>query len=236
MTPSGTRFSDDSLISTTELAVMFDVYEGPAHPVARPQARQRRRLTVVLAGFVITAFALGGIAAAAGLGPFGGIGAADHPVANSDVLPPEITAKIEQLNAGPEGDTAAGQLIPHTARLITTLDSGRRIYVIATSTGDFCVLDQDAASQNSDWGFGCSQPLSDGQPTTIGTIQKNAQTPPLSFGVAQDNVAAVSFEAAGAVQTIPVTNNVWVYEGASNALRSLTVHLRDGSTMVIDHG
>ena len=229
--------SDDTLLSLAELASTLRAYEGPDHPLPSPQRlRRRRRPTLALVGVAAAVFGIGGVAAAEGIGPFAGIGAADHPVTTSDTLDPAIVAKIDQLNSGPEKDTSAGQLLPDTARLVTTLDSGRRIYVIATTTGDFCVLDRDAPGPGSNWGFACSPPLSEGQPTTIETTQANEQTPPLTFGVASDNVAAVSFEADGTVKTIPITNNVWVYEGVSNALQSLTVHFRDGSETVLEHG
>jgi hypothetical protein len=119
---------------------------------------------------------------------------------------------------------------------VTQLGSGRRIYVIATTTNFLCVLIQQAPGVSDGVAFGCWQPLSDSQPTTVASIRANARTPTLTYGVARDDVTAVSFEADGVEKTLPVTHNVWAYEGESNILRSLTVHFADGRETTLGHG
>lgn len=229
--------SDNTLLSVTELASTLRVYEGPDHPVPPPQTfRRRRRRSLVLVGVAAAVLGIGGIAAAEGVGPFAWIGAADHPSTTSDIPTGTIVAKIRQLNSDWLKNTAGGQLLVDTTRLVATLESGRRIYVVATTTGSLCVLEQDAPGHSSSWGIGCGQPLSNSQPTTVETIRISEEMPPLTFGVARDDVVAVSFTAGGTIKTVPIINNVWVYEGASSALRSLTVHYRDGTTSVLGRG
>ena len=60
-------------------------------------------------------------------------------------------------------------------------------------------------------------------------------TPPLSYGIAQDGISAVSFIAEGKETTVPVKNNVWAYEGRNQALRSITVHYANGTTQTLTH-
>ena len=60
-------------------------------------------------------------------------------------------------------------------------------------------------------------------------------TPPLTYGVAQNGITAVSFKAHGHETTVPVKNNVWAYEGQNGALRLLTVHYANGTTRTLVH-
>jgi hypothetical protein len=201
-------------------------------PVTR-RRRSRRRLRIALA-VVVALLAVGGIAAANGLGPFAGIGAADHPPTSSDALDPAMRKTIAQINERPPfGPT--GRLIVHSARLVTQLDSGRRIYVIATTTNKLCVLIEMNPGKSEGSAMGCGDPLSQSQPTTEEQIRVNQQTPPLAFGVTRDDVTSVSFRAEGHEKTVPVIDNVWAYEGSSNILGSLTLHLRDGTETTISH-
>jgi hypothetical protein len=50
-----------------------------------------------------------------------------------------------------------------------------------------------------------------------------------------DGVTAVSFTAGGAETTLPVTDNVWAYEGQAD-LTSVTVHWENGSTQTLIDG
>jgi hypothetical protein len=201
-------------------------------PVTR-QRRSRRPLLIVLA-VVVALLAAGGIAAANGLGPFAGIGAADHPPTTSDALDPAMRKTIARINGrGSFGPT--GGLIAHSARLVTQLDSGRRIYVIATTTNKLCVLIEMNPGKSDGSAMGCGDPLSHAQPTTVEQIRVNQQTPPLAFGVARDDVTSVSFRAEGQEKTVPVIDNVWAYEGSSNILGSLTLHFHNGTGTTISH-
>jgi hypothetical protein len=195
-------------------------------PVRRGRAKRSARPALVVA-IVLLVLAAVGIAAAEGIGPFAGIGAADRPATPNDVLDPAMREAVARVNANAFEN--AGQLLVDSARLVDTLPSGRRIYVVATTTNSLCVLIQEAPGTARDSAIGCGSPLSQTQPTTEETIRVNQQTPPLSFGVARDGVTSVSFRAGGVETTIPVTNNVWAYEGESNILESLTVHFADGT-------
>jgi hypothetical protein len=202
-------------------------------PVSR---RRRRRKAVAAANAIaLVLLTLVGIAAADGFGPFAGIGAADRATTPGDALDPSLVADIERFNSeGPAG-YPVGKLLPDTARLVSTLPSGKRIYVLTTTTNELCVLIQSVPGSDQDSGTGCGSPLTQAQPTTEESVQPNEQTPPLSFGVARDDVVAVSFTAGGVEKTIPVIDNVWAYEGTSSILESLTVHFRDGTVETLAH-
>jgi hypothetical protein len=204
-------------------------------PVTRESRHVRRRWTIA-AALAAAALAAVGIAAAEGLDPFAGIGAADHPAGSSDQLEPAIAAEIARLNAEGPDRGPPGKLVAASARLVSQLGSGRRIYVISTTTNSLCVLIQEQPGTTEDSAIGCGSPLSQAQPTTEMSVQARPDTPPLSFGVAKDNVVSVSFQAGGVETTVPVTDNVWAYEGSSGILRSLTVHFSDGSEETLGHG
>ena len=60
----------------------------------------------------------------------------------------------------------------------------------------------------------------------------NRERAAFSWGIALDNVTAVSFIAGGQEVTVPVKNNVWAYHGKKDLIGAvpLTVHFTDGST------
>jgi hypothetical protein len=221
-----TSFAEDAAIREL-LAPLSAV-----RPVTR-RPRSRRPLALAIAAG-IAALAAGGIAAAAGIGPFAGIGAADHPATPTDVDDPALQAVVARINGhamfGP-----TGQLVAASARFVSQLDGGQRIYVIGTTTNMLCVLIEEHPGTSEGSAVGCGDPLSQAQPTTVETIRDNQQTPPLAFGVARDDVSSVSFQAGGEDKTVPVVDNVWAYEGESGILGSLTVHFRDGTTTTLSH-
>jgi hypothetical protein len=217
-------------------------------PVTLPR-RKRTRRPVLIAGFLAAALLATGVAIAEGVNPFAGIGAADHAQTPQDVLDPATAALIQSYNAVVAAqiqshNAHAGsncsqlfpdsslQLLPDTARLIGQLPSGRSIYVVTTTSKDELCLVVDQAS------VGCGAPLTQTEPTTIETFDQVVNgpdaTPPLAFGVAQDGITAVSFMGGGSEHTVPITNNVWAYEGDSD-LRTITVHYADGTTQTISH-
>jgi hypothetical protein len=205
-------------------------------PVALPQEKRRRRPALV-GGLVALVVLASGVAIADGINPFAGIGAANHAQRSQDVLPAAVVAEIKQSNA--RGATIVGyrmHMLPNTARLLDTLSSCTRIYVISTTTDDLCVL---IYADRGDFGDGCGAPLTQTEPTTIGQIDKVKNgphaTPPLTFGVARNGITAVSFRAHGHQTTVAVKNNVWAYEGQNGALRSLTIHYTNGTTRTLVH-
>jgi hypothetical protein len=201
---------------------------------ARLTSRSRKR-GLIAAALVAALLTAGGAALASGVNPFASITAANHARTGADVLDPATAAMIQSLNTRAGHDRfPTGRLLPDSARLVGQLSGGRRFYVITTSTNELCVMiEQDAGARGG--AISCGNPLSQTQPTTQGTIRVGPQTPPLSFGIARDDVTSVSFRAKGTEQTVPVKNNVWFYEGTSSALASITVHYADGHTQTIDH-
>jgi hypothetical protein len=83
---------------------------------------------------------------------------------------------------------------------------------------------------------GCGDPLNQNEPTTTASVHPNAATPPLAYGIAIDGVVSISFTAGEGETTVPVEENVWAYEGPSNALQSLTVHYADGTSQTLTDG
>jgi hypothetical protein len=198
------------------------------HRDLAPAGRRRWRPVFVTA-VVVAAVAGVGVAIAAGFGAFNGISAAQHPPTAADKLDPAVAASIA-ANGNPLG------LEPDSARFVTQLADGVRIYAIATKTGELCALAERLPNNNGKndaAAMGCGSPLTQGKPTSAASFQRSEGTPPISFGIALDSVTAVSFVAGGQEVTVPVKNNVWAYEGNNSAIDSLTVHFNDGSTETI---
>lgn len=225
-----------------------------SHPTpARSHRGRGTRRPLLLAGLAAAVFvAAAGVAVAEDVPPFDsiaafvGISSANHSATSADQLDPASLTMIEHVNdlatrQATQAGTAASLVLPDTARLVGQLASGRRLYVVDTTTSELCVLTAPApgTSENGASSIGCGNPLNQSQPTTAESqdlvVNGPNATPPLIFGVARDDVTAVSFMADGAEQTIPVKNNVWAYEGDNSALESLTVHYADGSEQTLDH-
>jgi hypothetical protein len=204
---------------------------GAGHVWHRGLARTERQRwrPVLVAAVVVAALAGVGVAIAAGFGAFDGISAAQHAPTAADKLDPAVAASIA-ANDNPLG------LEADSARFVTQLADGVRIYAVATKTGELCALAerlQNNNGKNDAAAMGCGSPLTQSQPTTAASFQANEATPPISYGVALDSVTAVSFMAGGQEVTVPVKNNVWAYEGDNSAIGSLTVHFHDGRTETI---
>lgn len=225
--------TQNAAISLDELANTLESYAGPDRPRRLPVRGRRRPWRVAWA---VTALALVsvGVAYAAGLSPFAGISAADHPATSSDTLPASVTAHIAEFSSRME-QMGHGHLLPDTARLVAQLPSGMRFYTVATSAGGLCLANVDPPGSNAQGGFGCGDSLSQSRPITLGSEQANPDTPPVSYGLAVDGVTAVSFRAGGANTTVPVRANVWAYEGQAD-LTSVTVRWQNGSTQTLING
>jgi hypothetical protein len=200
-------------------------------PVKLPE-RSRSRRSVLIAGLIAVALLATGLAIAAGFDPFTGIRAAHHSQKPQDVLAPNIVARVDSPNARAH----LGTLIPASSRLLGQLVSGRRIYVVRTSKNELAILvTNHGRLMLASYGA----PLTQSEPVTIASSVrvKNGPhaTPPLSYGIARDGITAVSFRAHGRVQTVPVKNNVWFYEGNSNVLASITIHYANGRTQTLTH-
>jgi hypothetical protein len=192
-----------------------------------PTGRRRWRPAVV-AAVAVAALTGIGVAIAAGFGAFNGISAAHHPRTAADKLDPAVAALIAASGnrLGLEADSA---------RFVTQLADGARVYAVATKTGMLCALAERLPNNNGKddaAAMGCGSPLTQSRPTTVASFRANEATPPISYGIALDGVTSVSFKAGGHEVTVPVKNNVWAYAGNS-AIGSLTVHFNDGSTETI---
>jgi hypothetical protein len=194
-------------------------------PFRVPERLDRRLRRPVLAAVVLAVgLALTGVAIADGIGAFKGIGAAQRPQTGTDVLDPQTVARLEQNCSS--GDAPASDYFPQchlvldSARLIGQLPSGGKLYAIADTRSDLCLVDPT--------GMICGTALTPSKPIEDESVGE------LMFGVALDGVTAISFEKAGKEVTIPVNNNVWVYEGASlPEAGALTAHFDNGRTVTL---
>jgi hypothetical protein len=180
---------------------------------------------VVVAAVIAAALVGAGVAIAAGFGAFNGISAAQHPPTAADKLDPAVAASLAD-------DKSLG-LEPDSARFVTQLADGVRIYAVAATDGHLCAVAERLPNNNGKNDAStttCRLPLTESQPTTATSFQPNEQAPVITWGIALDSVTAVSFTAGGQGVTVPVTNNVWAYEGDNPAFGSVVVHFDDGST------
>lgn len=189
-------------------------------------AAGRRWRPVMAAAVALTVLAGVGAAIAAGFGAFNGIGAAQHPRSGADALDPKIVAALQSGCSGPSPIYDPGcHLVLDSARLVSRLPTGRNVYVVTDTRGDLCVVVQDES-------IGCGPALGPSHPATVEESNRTGNDP-VAFGLAIDGVTGVSFMAGGHEVTVPVNDNVWVYEGENSAINSLTVHFDDGSTQTI---
>jgi hypothetical protein len=197
------------------------------------ESRHRRisRRTVFIGGFVAAALLATGVAIADGVNPFTGIGAAAHTRGSQDVLPAAVV-KALRLGRSAAFRSVVGSLRPDTSRLIGQLSSGRNVYVASTTTGVLDIIVTDGGKLTMSSGV---PPLSATAPITIAIFRRDHATPPISYGIVRNGITAVSFRGGGSEHTVPVKDNVWVYEGDSSALESITVHYADGRMRTITH-
>jgi hypothetical protein len=215
---------------------------GRVEPVSLPH-ESSRRASIVVAVLAVAILAVGA-AIAAGFDPFDGIGAADRAQRPRDVLPAAALNRLDavhrqfdavQRRAGTR--PVLGTLLPETSRLLGRLASGRKIYVVRTTTNALFIIvtDRQGRLQASSSG----EPLTQKRPITVASLVrvKNGPhaTPPLFYGIARDDITAISFRARGRTQTVPVKNNVWFYEGNSNLFASRTIHYANGNTRTVTH-
>lgn len=197
--------------------------DASSSPSAQRVKRWHRLPTVILATAVALAGLAASIAVAAGINPFAGIGQANHPQTPQDVLSSAAAAQLRS-NIAPDGNDPNGAWVLSSARLVGTLPSGGHVYVVSTTTNKLCVVIDQKEFVDS-----CGAPLTQSEPITAMTVDAdgNGPVPALSYGVAQDDVTAVSFVVNGVATTVPVKDNVWFFEGGTPT--GLTVHYLDGS-------
>jgi hypothetical protein len=192
------------------------------------QVHRRRWRPVVGAVVVVAALVGAGVAIAAGFGAFDGISAAQHPPTPADRLDPAVVASLAD-------DKMLG-LEPDSARFVTQLADGIRIYAVAAADGQLCAVAERLPNNNGKNDAAettCRSQLTQSQPTNATSFQPNERAPVITWGIALDSVTAVSFTAGGQEVTVPVKNNVWAYEGDNPAFGSLIVHFDNGSTETV---
>jgi hypothetical protein len=200
---------------------------------------------VLIAAVALMALAGVGVAIAAGIGAFHGIKAAQHPRAAADRLDPSIVASIVRHNKELARLTHSrrGLLEPGTSRLVRRLRNGARVYAVAATGGELCVVMERmpvlASNMKRGDSEGCTSTLTQKVPSTVESFRAfkgpHGESPALSWGITLDGATAVSFPANRHLTiTVPVKHNVWVYLGKRSAtVRGFTVHFKDGHSATI---
>lgn len=228
-------YSDDARLS--ELLAPLRRLEPV--PLRGPRERRLRRWRPVLVAAVAIAALVGaGVAIAAGLGAFNGISAAQQTQVGADVLPRAVLAQLKEMNAqtarenAQMADNPKGFQIPllllATARVLGTSPGGSEVYGLTDTKGELCLFGA--------MGGGCGPPLSASHPITMGgsNASPTAGGTLTVGGVAMDGVTSVSFTVWGKAVTVPVKDNVYVYEepnSHASEAHCIVAHLADGSTV-----
>jgi hypothetical protein len=215
-------------------ATQISGHLAPRGGLIRQRLRADRGLRRVVVAAVAVAVLVGaGVAIAAGFGAFNGISAAQHPPTKADRLSHAVRAWIAEWGKQHKNFPLwRGTLEPASARLVRRLPYGPRIYAVATTSGDLCVvLEQLPPAANLKKGaftVGCTGQLTHKDPTTAESERPNEQVPAFSWGVALNSIRAVSWNTGKREVTVPVIDNVWAYKGAIG--KDFTFHFKDGST------
>jgi hypothetical protein len=209
-------------------------------------AESRRWRPLLVAAVVVAALVGGGVAIAAGIGAFRGVQAAQHPRTAADRLDPSVVASIVRHNKQMAQLTHSGRglLEPGTSRLVRQLPNGVRVFAVAATGDELCVVIERMPRLASNmkrggYGTGCASPLTQKVPSTLESFRAlkgpHGESPALSWGITLDGATAVSFPANRHLTiTVPVKHNVWVYQGKWSAtVRGFTVHFKDGHTQTI---
>jgi hypothetical protein len=208
-------------------------------------ARRRWRPVLVAAVAVIALVGVG-VAIAAGIGAFSGIKAAQHPRTAADRLDPAVVASIVAQNKERARVThsSRGLLEPDTSRLVRQLRDGARVYAVAATGDELCVVTERMPRvagnmKRAAFTSGCSSPLTQKVPTTVESFRAfkgpHGESPAISWGITLDGVTSVSFPVNRRhTITVPVKHNVWAYSGKWSAtVRGFKVHFEDGHAETI---
>jgi hypothetical protein len=217
----------------------FDVLRRAGVAPSGRAAAPRRWRPILVTAVCVAALAGAGIAIAAGFGAFDNLSAAQQPQTSSDMLNPQTATNFQQLGCG-AGHTGPNDAFvpyscdPSSSRLVSALENGDKLYVLADSGGHLCLYLQGAGLTQ------CGPPLSRAYPTWY--TGRNDSGDLLVAGVAMDGVTSVSFTLDGNDVTVPVKNNAWAYENPSAPKPAsssdftfpecLSANFADGSTVV----
>jgi hypothetical protein len=204
---------------------------------------RRRWRPVLIAAVAVAALVGVGVAIAASFGVFHGIRAAQHPRTAADRLDPSVVASITRYNKQYVRITHSrrGLLEPDTSRLVRQLPNGVRVFAVAGTGNQLCVVLERLPrlgpnTKRGGYSQGCTSPLTQKVPSTLESFRAfkgpHGESPALSWGITLDGATAVSFQANRHLKiTVPVKHNVWVYQGKwSAAVRGFTVHFKNGHT------
>ena len=141
---------------------------------AAGQGEPHRWRRVLVAIVAVALLAGAGVAIAASFGVFRGIKAAQHPRTKADRLDPAVVASIISHNKQDKRlmHTSRGLLEPGSSRLVRQLPNGARVFAVAATGGELCVVMERMprlASNMKPGGYttGCTSPLTQKLPTTI---------------------------------------------------------------------
>lgn len=138
--------------------------------------------------------------------PFQGISAVARPTGGQSTLDPTTSAEIQSLSADHAGTALAAQILSEARALPTTVN-GNKIWLIPTKTGELCLFFRDLE--------GCTQLMSRRSPAmfVVNGADASAGGGATAFGVAMDGVTSVSFTVGDKPQSVPVTQNVFEFQG-----------------------
>jgi hypothetical protein len=158
--------------------------------------------------------------------PLRGITAAQGAAKGLEPAAAVTVGKIIAIGAG----SLAGQNTAAARRLPSTI-AGHGVYLIPSSTGDFCTyVDQI--------GEGCTRPLTSMKPATFAFFDRGDGSHPIVFGIAKDGVQSISFSLKGKLFTVPVAANVYALEIGSSVsfedFTNVTASFTDGSKAALD--
>lgn len=225
-------YSDDAKVMDL-LAPLRGLEPVPFAISEKSERRPLLRRPVVVAGIAAVALALTGVAIANGVGAFNGISAAQHKPTGASVLDRATLTEIKRQNTFAVEHSTPQFPIPKlllvTARVLGKMPDGSPVYGLTDTRGSLCTF--------SEVGGSCGSPLSKSRPISFASFNPSPTTGGkfTASGVAIDGVTSVSFTVWGKEVTVPVRNNVWVYEKpdtTAHGARCIVAHFADGSTVI----
>ena len=199
-------------------------------PVTLPSRQQPTRRRLLIYAALAFAIIVTGAAIAGAPNPLAGIGAADHPRTPKDVLDAGVQAQLRADLVPPGGVDQVGPRVTGSSRLVGTLPSGRKVFVVPTEKGRLCVVLARSAES-------CSGSLTPAEPVTFTAVWNHPGEPAYAYGVARDGVRSISFTFRSGHVTVPVEHNFYAYQteplDQPPGFGALTVTLDDGTTQPV---
>jgi hypothetical protein len=199
-------------------------------PVTLTGRRRARRRRLLVCAAVVVGILVCGVAVAGSLNPLIGIGAADRPKRASDTLDAGVQAQLRADSPPSGGVDQVGARLTDSARLVGTLPSGRKVYVVPSKKGRLCVVVAHSAES-------CGNSLTPAEPITFTAAWDRPGESAYAYGVALDGVRSVSFSYGGNRVTVPVEDNFFAYQteplDAPPGFGALIVTFDDGEKQAI---